>query len=184
MFVCLPPSVSSHLSPLEHKLLENWNPVTLFTIVVLTVLHLSSAQSIFVEEMKEAGGGPPLVLISAGNLSFYYHLVGTFVYCGVGEKYSTYLSLTQAEGRSQRGQRAPPCGVPVICVLVEGTERAPCRRGFLEEATFELNSEGSKMWDGGNKRGRKGIPGGMNSVSKGQEARKHGHMPKGESNSS
>lgn len=117
IFVCLPPSRPSHVSPLEHKLLESWNPVTLFTIVVLTVLHKASAQSIFVEEMKEAGGRPPFVLISAGNLSFYYHLVGTFVYCGVGEKCSN-LSLTQAEGSSQRGQRAPPCGVPVICVLV------------------------------------------------------------------
>ena len=95
-------------------------------------------------------GWPLLLLIPAGTLSFYHHLVGTFVYCRAGEKNALHVCLTQAGGRGGHcGQRTAPSDAPVICVLV-CWHRGPWRRVYLEEVAFELNNESNKIGNGGN----------------------------------
>lgn len=104
----------------EHKLLESQNLVTLFTTVVLqSCTGQVLSKYLLKKGMNEAGGGPPLLLIPHWEFVVLSPPSGHFcVLRDGGEKCSTCLNLAQTEGGGgQRGQRAAPCGAPVICVL-------------------------------------------------------------------
>lgn len=130
--------------------------------------------------MNEAGGEPPLLLIPHWEFVILSPPSGHFcVLRGGGEKCSTCFE-SGPDRRWRRPAWAESGPLWCSCYLCSSLRhRAPWRRGFLEEVAFELNSEGNKVCNGGNERGRKGIPSRMNSMSKGLEAGKHGHMPKG-----